>query len=155
MHLEIGLRPENIDRRQKIITDFQQIKNPHESLMRTFNEILMNIEKTYQLNLHGVKEYSGIDIIKKYKDSFLGFQIKSKNDNIKEDRIRSQTSKALEWNFAAFVLIYGRKRTKSVDTSIQSAFHYYKSLNAEKEIYCSVIPPELFAELIIIHDIDF
>jgi len=154
-YFEIGLRQENKDRRQEIINDFHKIKDPHEKLMEAFNEILMKIDKTYQLNLHGVKEYSGVDIIKKYDGSSLGFQIKSKNDDIKEDRIRSQTSKALERNLAAFVLIYGRKSTKSVNTSIQAAFHYFKSLNTDKQMYCSIIPSELFAELLIIHDIKF
>jgi len=154
-HIEIGLNPENVEKRQGIINNFNKISSPHENLMKLFNEILTKIKITYQLDLHGVKEYSGVDIIKKYRDANIGFQIKSKNDDISEDRIRSQTSKALERKLDSFVLIYGRKRTKTVETSIQAAYHYFQSLKDKKQIYCFIIPPELFAELIIIYEVEF
>jgi len=153
-YFEIGLRPKNVDRRQEIINKLQKIGSPHEELMKLFNKVLIKIKITYQLDLHGVKEYSVFDIIKKYINVTFGFQIKSRNDDISEDRIRSQTSKALEHKLDSFVLIYGRKRTKSVETSIQAAYHYFESLKEKKQIYCFVIPPELFAELIIKYEVE-
>jgi hypothetical protein len=46
-----------------------------------------------------------------------------------------------------FVLIYGRKRTKKVETSIQAAYHHFKTHNESQRMYCAIVYPELLAEL--------
>jgi hypothetical protein len=133
--------------RKMLIEKMMTIEKPHEKIMTCFNEVLQNLAQSYQLDLHGVKEYSGIDICKKHKGITLGFQIKTKDDDISENLIRSEVSKAQEYGIDAFIIIYARKRTRKVDASIQAAFHYFKRLMDSHEIYCSIINPELLAEL--------
>jgi hypothetical protein len=78
----------------------------------------------------------------------IGFQIKSRNDNISEYMIRSESSKAQDWKMDGFVLIYARKRDKEVESSIQAAYHHFKILNDSGRMYCAIIYPELLAELL-------
>jgi peptidoglycan/xylan/chitin deacetylase (PgdA/CDA1 family) len=99
------------------------------------------------VSLHGTKEYSGVDISKKIGDAAIGIQVKSINDDISEDKVRAQTSKALEYNFDGFVWIYGRPSSNEVTTSIQAAYHYFARINDAKKMYCTLIHPELLAEL--------
>ena len=147
-YLEIGYRTDEFSKERKMLIDaMMRIKEPHERIMECFNELLQKIASSYQIDLHGVKEYSGIDICKKHKGVIIGFQIKSKNDNVSEHMIRSESSKAEEWDFKGFVLIYARKRNRKVDTSMQAAFHHFKRLIKTRRIYCAIIHPELLAEL--------
>jgi len=115
--------------------------------MEAFNKLLDRIGLSYQIDLHGVKEYSGIDISKSLNDATIGFQIKSRNDDISEYMIRSETSKAQDWKMDGFVLIYGRERDKKVEPSIQAAYHHFKILKDSKRMYCAIVYPELLAEL--------
>jgi len=152
--LEIGYdESNNIEERKQIISKFRTIKSPHEKLMSDFGTLLQRISKTFQISLHGTKEYSGIDISKKIGKSVLGFQIKSVNDDISEDKIRAQTSKALEFNLDGFVWIYARPRTKTVDSSIQAAYHHFRRINEHGKMYCAIIKPELLAELFRKYDV--
>lgn len=147
-YLEMGFRTDEfIKERKTLIDTIMMIKKPHERVMACFNELLQKIASSYQIDLHGIKEYSGIDICKKHKGAIIGFQIKSKNDDISEHMIRSESSKAEEWDFKGFVLIYARKRGKKVDTSIQATFHHFKRLIDSRRMYCAIIHPELLAEL--------
>jgi len=147
-HLEIGYRADEFSNERKTLIDtMMRIKKPHEPIMACFSELLQKIANSYQIDLHGTKEYSGIDICKKHKGAMMGFQIKSKNDDISEYMIRSESSKAEEWEFKGFVLIFARKRNRTVDSSIQAAFHYFKRLIDSRRMYCAVIHPRLLAEL--------
>lgn len=85
--------------------------------------------------------------MKKVDNAIIGFQIKSINDNISEDRIRSQTLKALEYNLDGFVLVYSLPPSRKVDNSIQAIFHLFKRINDSGKMYCAIIHPELLAEL--------
>lgn len=153
-YLEIGYRTDEFsEEREKLIDTTMRIEKPHERIMKCFNELLQKIGNSYQVDLHGVKEYSGIDICKKYKGMIIGFQIKSKNDDVSEHMIRSESSKAEEWDFKGFVLIYARKRGRKVDTSMQAAFHHFKRLTDSRRMYCAIIHPELLAELFRTHSI--
>ena len=147
-YIEIGYRVDKFKTDRKILIDkMMNIREPHERIMACFNEFLQKIANSYQIDLHGTKEYSGIDICKKYKGAMIGFQIKSKNDDISEDMIRSESSKAQEWKFKGFVLIYARKTNRKVNASIQAAFHHFKRLIDSRTMYCSIVHPELLAEL--------
>jgi len=64
--------------------------------MRAFSVLLQKISSSFQTPLHVTNEYSGVDISKKIKEARIGFQIKSVNNNISKDKIRSQFSKAQE-----------------------------------------------------------
>jgi hypothetical protein len=153
-NLLIGIQEKNVENRKMIIDYFTNVKKPHEKLMILFNKVLQKIELTYQIDLHGVKEYSGIDIVKRHKGLDIGFQIKSRNDDISEDRIRSQTSKSIEQGIDVFVLVYGRKNTNKTSSSIQMAYHYFKNLYEKEKKLCYIISPEIFAELLILHKIN-
>jgi len=147
-HFEIGFdRTLYSEEREAILKKFSIIKEPHIVLMEAFNELLDTLKVSYQINLHGVKEYSGIDISKSLENAIIGFQIKSRNDDVSEHMIRSETSKAQDWKFDGFVLIYGRKRNKKVESSIQAAYHHFKILNDSGRIYCAILFPDLLAEL--------
>ncbi|MDH5449055.1 MAG: hypothetical protein OEY10_07775 [Nitrosopumilus sp.] len=61
--------------------------------------------------------------------------------------IRSETSKAQNWKFDGFVLIYGRERDKKVEPPIQAAYHHFKILKDSGKMYCAIVYPELLAEL--------
>jgi hypothetical protein len=147
-HFEIGFDSTKfVKERNIILKSFATIKKPHEVIMRAFNQLLDKIQLSYKLDLHGVKEYSGIDIIQSVKDAIIGFQIKSRNDDISEHMIRSETSKAQDWKMDGFVLIYARKRDKQVEPSIQAVYHHFKTLKDSKRMYCAIVYPELLAEL--------
>jgi len=147
-HFEIGFdRVKHAEEREAILKKFSAIKKPHTVIMGAFNELLDKIRVSYQIDLHGVKEYSGIDISKSLTDAIIGFQIKSPNDDISEHMIRSETSKAQDWKFDGFVLIYGRERDKKVEPSIQAAYHHFKILKDSGRMYCAIVYPELLAEL--------
>jgi len=147
-HFEIGFdRAKYVEEREAILKKFSAIKKPHTVIMEAFNKLLDRIRISYQTDLHGVKEYSGIDISKSLTDVMIGFQIKSQYDNISEHMIRSETSKAQDWKFDGFVLIYGRERDKKVEPSIQAAYHHFKILKDSGRMYCAIVYPELLAEL--------
>jgi len=147
-YLEVGFDKSKFDNDRRIIIDkFGNVKSPHTKLLEAFETLLQKIAESFQVALHGTKEYSGIDISKKVQKAIIGFQIKSVNDNISEDKIRSQTSKALEYGIDGFVWIYGRPGSKDVDSSVQAAYHHFTRINAEKKMYCALIHPELLAEL--------
>jgi len=147
-YLERGFRADRFkDERKMLIEKMMTVKEPHEKIMARFNELLQKITQSYQIDLHGVKEYSGIDICKKYRDATIGFQIKSKNDDISENLIRAEVSKAQEYGIDGFVLMYARKTTRKVTASIQSAYHHFNRLNSSRIICCSIINPEMLAEL--------
>jgi hypothetical protein len=61
--------------------------------------------------------------------------------------IRSEASKAREWGLKGFVMVYALKRNRKVDASIQAAYHHFKRIIDNRTIYCSIIHPELLAEL--------
>lgn len=146
--LEIGYNKTKFtEERKNIIIKFGSVKNPHSKLMEAFEQLLQKIDKSFQVSLHGTKEYSGIDISKKIQDAIVGFQIKSVYDDISEDRIRSQTSKALEYGINGFVWVYGRPSSKDVESSIQASYHHFTRINETRKMYCTLIHPELLAEL--------
>lgn len=147
-HLEIGFdRAKHIEEREVVLKKLSTIKKPHTVIMKALNKLLDRIKVSYQIDLHGVKEYSGIDISKSLSDALIGFQIKSPNDDISEHMIRSETSKAQDWGFDGFVLIYGRERDKKVEPSIQAAYHHFRILKDSGKMYCAIVYPELLAEL--------
>lgn len=147
-YLEVGYdKSKFTEERNLVIAKFESIRNPHAKLLRAFETFLQKIAESFQVVLHGTKEYSGVDITKKIGEAIIGFQIKSVNDDISEDKIRSQTSKALEYGLDGFVWIYGRPMTKDVDTSIQAAYHHFTRINENMKMYCTLIHPELLAEL--------
>jgi len=153
-HFEIGFdRAKYVEEREAILKKFSTIKKPHTVIMEAFNKLLDRIRVSYQIDLHGVKEYSGIDISKSLADAMIGFQIKSRNDDISEHMIRSETSKAQDWKFDGFVLIYGRERDKKVEPSTQAAYHHFKILKDSGKMYCAIVYPELLAELFRKHSI--
>ena len=148
-HIQIGFDDAKfVEERNRVLETFETIKKPHEVLLKAFNQVLDRMQISYKIDLHGVKEYSGIDICNDYRGSSIGFQIKSRNDDISEHMIRSESSKAQEYRIDGFVLIYGRKRDKTVDTSIQAAYHHFRILNDSNRMYCAIVDPYLFAELI-------
>jgi len=147
-HFEVGFdRTVYSEERDAILNKFSIIKEPHAVLMEAFNELLDRIKVSYQINLHGAKEYSGIDISKSLENAIIGFQIKSRSDDISEHMIRSETSKAQDWKFDGFILIYARKRDKKVESSIQAAYHHFTILNDSGRIYRAIVFPDLLAEL--------
>jgi len=147
-HFEIGFDSTKfVEERNTILKSFSTAKKPHEVVMKAFNKLLDEVQSAYKVDLHGVKEYSGIDISQSIKDAIIGFQIKSRNDDISEHIIRSETSKAQDWKMDGFVLIYARKRDKQVEPSIQAAYHHFKALKDSKRMYCAIVYPELLAEL--------
>lgn len=147
-HFEVGFdSTEFVEERNAIFQKFSTLKEPHKVIMETFNRLLDKIQVSYKIDLHGVKEYSGIDISKSLEDATIGFQIKSRYDNISEHMIRSESSKAQDWKMDGFVLVYARERDKKVETSIQAAYHHFKVLNDSRRMYCAIIHPELLAEL--------
>ena len=153
-HFEIGFdRTKHVEEREAILKKFSTIKKPHTVIMEAFNKLLDKIRVSYQIDLHGVKEYSGIDISKSLENAIIGFQIKSRNDDISEHMIRSETSKAQDWKFNGFVLIYAREKDRKVETSIQAAYHHFRILRDSKRMYCAVVHPELLAEFFRIHSI--
>jgi len=147
-YIEIGFDTTKfIEERNTVMRKFSIIKNPHSAVMKAFNQMLDKIQLSYKIDLHGTKEYSGIDISKDYKGAVIGFQIKSPGDNISEHIIRSESSKAQDWKISGFVLIYARKRDKKVESSIQAAYHHFKVLRDSGRMYCAIVYPELLAEL--------
>ena len=154
-YFEIGFdRAKHREEREAVLKKFSTIKKPHSVIMKAFNKLLDRIRISYQIDLHGVKEYSGIDISKHLGDTLIGFQIKSPNDDISEHMIRSETSKAQDCGFDGFMLIYGRKRDNKVEPSIQAAYHHFKILKDSSRMYCAIIYPELLAELFRKYSID-
>ena len=115
--------------------------------MMGLNELLEKIVVSYSLNLHGVKEYSGIDIAKEINGAVIGFQIKTQSDDISENMILSEVTRAQKYGVNGFVLIYARASNKKVESSILGAYHIFKLLKAEKKIYSAIINSELLAEL--------
>jgi len=155
-YLEVGYdKSRFINERRDMVAKFGIVKNPHSKLMNAFEALLQKIAQSFQVSLHGTKEYSGIDISKKIWKTTVGFQIKSANDDISEDKIRSQASKALEHGIDGFVWIYGRPLSKDVEASIQAAYHHFARVNETKKMYCALIYPELLAELFRKYEIDF
>lgn len=154
--LELGYNPEDHkDERAGIFDKLKTESEPHTKLVKTLDCMLGKMNQTYQLGLHGVKEYSGVDLVKKVDNSLIGFQIKSVNDDISEDKIRAQTSKALEYKLDGFVWLYGRPPSRKVDDSVQAAFHYFLRINQEKTMFASLVMPEVFAELLMQYNVAF
>lgn len=147
-HFEVGFdSTEFVEERKVILSKFLTVNKPHTVIMEAFNRLLDRIQVSYRVDLHGVKEYSGIDISESVGDAIIGFQIKSRNDDIREHMIRSESSKAQDWKMNGFVLIYARKNDKKVESSIQAAYHHFKILKDSGRIYCAIVYPELLAEL--------
>jgi hypothetical protein len=147
-YFEVGFdRVEYVEERKAILNKFSTITKPHTVVMEAFNKLLDRLRVSYQIDLHGVKEYSGIDISKSLENAIIGFQIKTRSDDISEHMIRSETSKAQDWKFDGFVLIYARERDKKVEPSIQAAYHHFKILKDSRKMYCAIVYPELLAEL--------
>lgn len=136
-----------VEERNAILKKFSTLKKPHEVVMKAFNQLLDKIQLSYKINLHGTKEYSGIDISKTFEGVTIGFQIKTRDDNISEYMIRSESSKAEDWKMNGFVLIYARESDRKVESSIQAAYHHFKILNDSGRIRCAIVYPELLAEL--------
>ena len=89
-YITVGFRVDKFKiERDFLIEQMMNIREPHERIMTCFNELLQKIAQSYQIDLHGSKEYSGIDICKEYKGTIIGFQIKTKSDDISEYMIRS------------------------------------------------------------------
>jgi len=147
-HFEVGFdSTEFVEERKAILSEFLTVNKPHTIIMEAFNRLLDRIQVSYKIDLHGVKEYSGIDISESVGDAIIGFQIKSRNDDIREHMIRSESSKAQDWKMNGFVLIYARKKDKKVESSIQAAYHHFKILRDSVRMYCAIVYPELLAEL--------
>ena len=137
----------HIQERKEFLKKLATVKKPHTIVMKAFNQLLNQMQLSHQIDLHGVKEYSGIDISKSFRDATIGFQIKTRSDDISEHMIRSESSKAQDWQIDGFVLVYARAMDKVVETSIQAAYHHFKILNDSGRMYCAIVPPELLAEL--------
>jgi len=148
-YLEIGYdRIKSAKHTNLVIAKLRNSKDPHTKLIEAFETLLQKITQSAQVRLHGTKEYSGVDIAKKLKKSVvIGFQIKSINDDISEDKIRAETSKALEYNMNGFVWVYGCPISRRVESSIQAAYHHFTRVNETEKMYCALIDPELLAEL--------
>lgn len=145
---EIGFQGERFSEERKVLIEtMEKIKSPHKIIMACVNELLQKIADSYQIDLHGAKEYSGVDICKKYRSTILGFQIKSRNNKVSEDRIRSQATKARQFRLNGYVLMYAMRRTNKVDVSISAAYHHFRNINESRDMYCVVVQPELLAEL--------
>lgn len=148
-HFEIGFdSASHVEEREAILKKFSTITKPHALVMEAFNRLLDRISVSYQINLHGVKEYSGIDISKSIENTTIGFQVKSRNDDISDRTLRYETSKAQDWKLNGFVLVYARERSKKVESSIQAGYHHFRSLIDSVKMYCAIIYPELLAELL-------
>jgi hypothetical protein len=135
------------EERNTILKKFSTLRKPHEAVMIAFNQLLDKIQLSYKINLHGTKEYSGIDIGKIHEGATIGFQIKTRDDNISEHMIRSESSKAEDWKMNGFVLIYARESDRKVESSIQAAYHHFRILNDSGRMWCAIVYPELLAEL--------
>ena len=154
--LEIGFEKDKYEEdRKRILKLFRTVAKPHLKLLEVLDSLLQKIDKSYQIGLHGVKEYSGIDLAKKVDTAIIGFQMKTVNDDISEDKIRAQASKAQEYKLDGFVWIYGRPPSKDVDNSVQAAFHHFMRINETKSMYCAIVLPEVLAELLIKYSIEF
>lgn len=154
-HIEVGYdKSKFTDERNSILEKLEHIQSPHDILIQAFEILLQRLSESFQVSLHGTKEYSGIDISKKVNDATIGFHLKSVNDDISEDKIRAQTSKALEYKLDGFVWIYGCPSSKKVESSIQAAYHHFNRINETQKMYCALIPPELLAELFRRYEID-
>ena len=145
--LEIGVQDRFSEERKALIETMMKIKSPHKTIMACVNKLLQKIADSYQIDLHGTKEYSGVDICKKYRGTTLGFQIKCEDNVISEDKIRSQASKARQSKLNGYVLIYAMRRTRKVDESISAAYQCFESINKSHDMNCVIIYPELLAEL--------
>jgi hypothetical protein len=153
-NLEIGFQHNTrVESRKALIRQFSTIKMPHEAIMNSVNRLLDKLEPSYSIDLHGVKEYSGIDIAKTLQGSVIGFQIKTRDDDISENMILSEITRARNYEISGFVLIYARTRTKKVEASIQGAYHIFKRLKDQKEIYPAIVEPDLLAELFLNYSI--
>lgn len=153
-HFEIGFDSTKfVNERNAILKKCATLRKPHTVIMKAFNQLLDKIQVSYKIDLHGVKEYSGIDISKNFKGATIGFQIKSRNDDVSEHMIRSESSKAQDWKMNGFILIYARKRDKKVEVSIQAAYHHFKILKDSSRMYCAIVYPELLAELLRKHSV--
>jgi hypothetical protein len=153
--LDIGyVKDQHRNERTQIIEKFRT-SDPHPKLIESLDCLLQKIEQTHQVGLHGTKEYSGVDLVKRIQQAKIGFQVKTINDDISEDKIRSQTSKALEYKLDGFVWIFGRPPSKVVDTSAQAAFHHFLRINENRRMYCSFVLPEILAELFRRHGMTF
>jgi hypothetical protein len=141
-------RNKHIEQRKTFIECFSTIKEPHKAVMKSMNELLDKMNVSFSLNLHGAKEYSGIDIVKSIKNATVGFQIKTRSDDISEAMILSEVTRAQNYKINGFVLVYARKNNRRVQVSIQAAFHIFKRLNDSRKIYCAIIEPELLAEVL-------
>jgi hypothetical protein len=153
---EIGYNKEKFQAERAIILDrFKNEPKPHPKLINALDKLLSKIEQSYQIGLHGVKEYSGVDLAKKVEGSLIGFQIKTVNDDISEDKIRAQTSKAQEYKLDGFVWLYGRPPSRKVDDSAQAAFHYFMRINEGRTMYTTLVIPDTFAELLRKNNVEF
>ncbi|MCP8309403.1 MAG: hypothetical protein H3Z53_01210 [archaeon] len=147
-YFEVGFDSSKFqEERRNIIEKIMTVSKPHKKLIVAFSRLLQKIKTTYQIELHSTKEFSGADIVKKLGNIKIGFQVKSKNDDISEEKIRSTVSHAQEWKLNSLVLVYGREEDKRVKESIAAAYHFFERVNSEGKIYCSVIQPNLLAEL--------
>ena len=133
-YFEVGYKKtEHKQQREALIERFSTIPKPHEKVMMGLNELLEKIVVSYSLNLHGVKEYSGIDIAKEINGAVIGFQIKTRSDDISENMILSEVTRAQKYGVNGFVLIYARASNKKVESSILGAYHIFKLLKAERK----------------------
>jgi hypothetical protein len=147
-----GQSPEYEQARQEVINSFNT-KRPHYKLMAALHRLLQRISKSHQVSLHGTKEYSGVDLVKSVDRAQIGFQIKSQNDDISEQSIRYQHSKAREWGLEGYILVFARKPTTKVDEAVQVAHHFFDNENKRKEMYCALVTPSQLAELFTIYRI--
>jgi hypothetical protein len=140
--------------RAQFIEQFSSLRKPHEKIMVAVNQLLTKMDASFSIDVHGVKEYSGIDIAKHIKSAVIGIQIKTRSDDISENIILSEVTRAQDYDINGFILIYARRNTRKVESSIGGAFHIFKRLNDSKKIYCAIVKPELFAELFRIYKIE-
>ena len=153
-YFEVGYKKtEHKQERNDLIELFSTIPKPHEKVMKALNELLEKIFVSYSLNLHGVKEYSGIDIAKEINGTVVGFQIKTRSDDISENMILSEVTRAQKYGVNGFVLIYARVSNKKVESSILGAYHIFKLLKGEKKIYPAIVDSKLLAELFVKYSI--
>lgn len=153
-YFEVGYKKtEHKQKRDVLIRRLSTISKPHEKVMVGLNELLDKLVSSYALNLHGVKEYSGIDVAKEINGAVIGFQIKTRDDDISENMILSEVTRAQNFGINGFVLIYARASNKKVESSILGAYHIFKLLKGKKKIYPTIVEPELLAELFTLYSI--
>jgi hypothetical protein len=71
-YFEIGYNKYEFQSERGITLDrFENEPKPHPKLIKALDDLLSKIDQSYQIGLHGVKEYSGVDLVKKVEGSLI------------------------------------------------------------------------------------